>query len=188
MVLALSALAACGGSPPQIIDYSPERGAIDISTAAPIRISFDHDVDKRSVESRLSLLPVTNGAVEWLGPRSLEYKHATLQPNTIYEVVLESGYTDTAGNAYALRHHWSFTTEGPPSLAGSSPANNESDVDPASYLSIDFSREMDASTLASAITIVPFVPFSVRLDPTDSRRAVGAPDSLPDPYPTHTKG
>jgi hypothetical protein len=185
-LLALSALAACGGSPPQITDYSPERGAIDISTAAPIRISFDHDVDKRSVESRLSLLPVTNGTVEWLGPRKLEYKHATLQPNTTYEVVLQAGYTDTAGNAYALRHHWSFTTEGPPSLAGSSPANNERDVDPASYLSMDFSREMDATTLASAITIVPFVPFSVRLDPTDGRRAVVAPDSLLDPSTTYT--
>jgi Bacterial Ig-like domain len=185
-VLVLSALAACGGSPPQIIDYSPERGAIDVSTAAPVRITFDHDVDKQSVASRLSLVPATDGSVVWLGPRQLEYQHATLQPSTAYEVVLGEGYKDLAGNAYALRHHWSFTTEGPPTVTGSSPANNQSDVDPASYLSIDFTREMDASTLEGAITIEPFVRFSARLDPTDGRRAVLAPDSLLDPSTTYT--
>ncbi len=90
------------------------------------------------------------------------------------------------GNAYALRHHWTFTTEGPPSVASSAPANNESDVDPASYLSIDFTREMDASTLGSSITIEPSIPFSVRLDPADAKRAVVAPDLLLDPSTTYT--
>ncbi len=185
-MLVLTALASCGGSPPQIVDYSPERGAIDVSTAAPIRIAFDHDVDKSSVESRLSLLPATDGSVVWLGPRSLEYKHATLEPRRIYEVVLQAGYKDLAGNSYALRHHWTFTTEGPPNVVASAPANDEADVDPASYLSIDFTREMDATTLASAITIEPSVPFSVRLDPADAKRAVVAPESLLDPSTTYT--
>ncbi len=182
----LGALASCGSSPPQIVDYSPERGAIEVSTAAPIRIAFDHDVDKSSVESRLSLLPATDGSVAWLGPRSLEYKHATLQPSKIYEVILLAGYKDVAGNAYSLRHHWTFTTEGPPSVVSSAPGNSESDVDPASYLSLDFTREMDASTLGGAITIEPSVPFSVRLDPADAKRAVVAPDLLLDPSTSYT--
>jgi len=52
-LLVVSSLAACGGNPPQIVDYSPERGNIGVSTAAPIRITFDHNVDKASVETRL---------------------------------------------------------------------------------------------------------------------------------------
>ncbi len=186
VVLVVSSLAACGGSPPQIIDYSPERGAIDVSTAAPVRITFDHDVDKESVAGRLSLVPATDGNVVWLGPRQLEYQHPTLLPATAYEVVLREGYKDLTGNEYTLRHHWSFTTEAPPTVTGSSPANNQNDIDPASYLSIDFTRDMDASTLESAITIEPFVLFSVRLDPTDGRRAVLAPDSLLNPSTTYT--
>lgn len=182
----LTALTGCGGSPAQIIDYSPERGAIDVSTAAPIQITFDHDVDQASVASRISLLPATDGTVVWLGPRQLEFKHATLQPNTAYEVVLDAGYKDLAGNAYALRHHWSFTTEPPPTVTGSSPADNETNVDPSSYISIDFNREMDASSLEGAITIEPYVPFSVQLDPTDGRRAVIAPFSLLVPSTTYT--
>ena len=185
-LLSLSALAACGGSPPQIIDYAPERGAIDVSTAAPIHITFDHDVDKESVASRLSLLPATDGTVTWLSPRQLESSHPALRPSTVYEVVLQAGYQDLSGNAYALRHHWTFTTEAPPTVTGSTPANNETDVDPASYLSIDFTRDMDASTLGGAITIEPTVPFSVRLDPTDARVAVVAPATLLAPSTTYT--
>jgi len=186
VLVLLSPLTACGGNPAQIISYSPERGTIDVSTAAPIRIAFDHDVDQQSVASRLSLVPATVGTVVWLGPRQLEYQHESLQPSTRYEVVLDAGYKDVRGNAYALRHHWAFITERPPSVTGSTPANLERDVDPASYVSIDFTREMDAATLRSAINIVPSVPFSVRLDPTDSRRAVIAPDSLLDPSTTYT--
>ena len=182
----MGAVAACGSNPPQIIGYSPERGTIDVSTAAPIRIVFDHDVDKESVATRLSLVPATNGTVLWLGPRQLEYQHSTLQPSTLYEVVLDAGYKDVAGNAYALRHHWSFTTERAPSVTGSTPSNLEGDVDPASYVSIDFTREMDAAALRSAITIEPSVPFTVRLDPTDARRAVVVPDSLLDPSTTYS--
>lgn len=177
-LLVLSALASCGGNPPQIVDYSPERGAKDVSTAAPIRITFDHDVDKDSVEGRLSLVPATQASVRWVNGHQLLFEHATLAPNTTYEVVLEAGYKDFAGNAYALRHRWSFVTEGPPSLAATTPANNEAGVDPASYLRLEFSRDMNAASLAGAISISPPVTFRVRLDPTDSRRVIVAPDSL----------
>ena len=118
-------LAACGGNPPQIVDYSPERGAKDVSTAAPIRVTFDHDVDMPSVESRLRLEPATVGRLVWANPRQLAYEHPTLAPNTVYQVVLEAGYKDAAGNTALLRHHWAFVTEGPPSLSGSTPGNGE---------------------------------------------------------------
>src|SRR5258708_17114441 len=45
---------------------------------------------------------------------------------------------------------------------------------------------MDASTLGSSITIEPSIPFSVRLDPADAKRAVVAPDLLLDPSTTYT--
>jgi hypothetical protein len=177
-LLMLSAMTACGGNPPQIVDYSPERGAKDVSTAMPIRITFDHDVDMPSIASRLHLQPATSGNLVWVSPRQLAYQHATLAPNTTYDVVLEAGYKDPAGNTAMLRHHWSFVTEGPPSFAGSAPANGESGVDPAAYLALNFSREMNGSSLSRAITINPPVPFSVRLDPTDGRRAIIAPATL----------
>ena len=171
-------LTACGGDPPQIVDYSPQRNTIDVPTSTPIRISFDHDVDRASVEGRLHLLPATTGSVRWVNGHQLIYEHTTLRTSTSYEVILEPGYRDPAGATYSLRHNWSFITEGPPALAGSTPANGDGAVDPSSYLSLDFTREMDPRSLKSAITISPSVPFDLRPDPTDNRRAVIAPSQL----------
>jgi hypothetical protein len=176
--LMLLPLTACGGSPPQIVDYSPQRNTNDVSTAAPIHIAFDHDVDQASVASRLHLSPPIAGQVEWLNKHTLVYHHATLRTATTYEVILDAGYHDLAGNTYTLRHHWAFTTEAPPSLSGSAPAEGEGSVDPSAYLSLDFSRAMDATSLKSAIAINPAVPFGVRLDPADGRRAIIAPSQL----------
>jgi dipeptidyl aminopeptidase/acylaminoacyl peptidase len=177
-LLVLLSITACGGNPPQIVDYSPERGAKDVSTALPIRLTFDHDVDMQSVESRLHLVPATAGRPVWTNARQLAYEHPTLAPNTMYQVVLEAGYKDPEGNTALLRHHWSFLTEGPPTLAGSTPGNSEAGVDPAAYLVLNFSRDMAAASLSSAITIAPSAPFSVRLDPADGRRAIIAPAAL----------
>lgn len=171
-------LTACGGDPPQIVDYSPQRNTIDVSTAAPVTITFDKVVDRASVEARLHLIPATDGQVHWSTGRQLSYVHATLRTNTTYQVVLEPGYRDLAGNVYTLRHHWSFITEGPPTLAASAPGNGEASVDPSSYLSLDFTRGMDTQSLKSAISISPTVPFEVRTDPTEPRRAIIAPSQL----------
>ena len=184
--LVLAGPLACGQSPPQIVDYAPERGAIDVSTAAPIHLTFDHDVSKPSVESRLHLVPATAGTVHWLSSRELTYDHPTLIPSTTYQVVLEGGYTDLAGNTYMLRHHWSFVTEGPPSLAGSTPGNGEGGVDPVSYLTLNFTRNMNEASLRGAVTIMPPAPFSVRTDPADARRAIIAPAALLEPSTTYT--
>ena len=171
-------LTACGGSPPQIVDYSPQRGALDVSTAAPIMIAFDHAVDEASVESRLHLVPSADGTVRWNSTRRLIYEHATLQASTTYDVILDPGYRDLAGNTYSLRHHWSFVTEGPPNLASSTPSDADTGVDPAAYLSLVFTRPMNPTTLRSALTFSPDIPFEVRLDPADGRRALIAPSPL----------
>jgi hypothetical protein len=178
-------LTACGGTPPQIVDYSPQRGAVEVSTAAPIQISFDHDVDQASVESRLHLVPASAGTVQWVNGHQLVYTHPTLETSTTYEVVLDPGYRDLAGNTYSLRHHWSFVTEGPPNLATSAPADSDTGVDPAAYITLSFTREMDANSLRSALTFNPSIAFDVRIDPTDGLRAVIAPSQLLAPNTTY---
>ena len=180
-ILVSLAAAACGGDPPQIVDYSPQRNSVDVSTAAPIKITFDHPVDKASVVSRLHLVPVTAGQVTWTSDRSLVYDHATLRTSTIYQVIIDPGYRDPAGNVYTLRHHWSFVTEVAPRLAAANPGPGDTGVDPSSYLTLDFTRAMNPLTLKSAIAINPGTPFDVRLDPADPRRAIIAPAQLLQP-------
>lgn len=156
-----------------------------MSTATPVRITFDHDVDRASVESRLHLSPASSGTVHWLSGHALTYDHSTLRTSTTYEVILEAGYRDLAGNTYTLRHHWSFVTEGPPALNGSSPSSGDRGVDPASYLFLTFTRAMNAGTLKSAVTLSPPVPFDVHPDTSDSHRVILAPSQLLDPNTTY---
>ncbi|HYR47182.1 MAG TPA: Ig-like domain-containing protein [Candidatus Polarisedimenticolia bacterium] len=172
---------ACGGAPAQIVDYSPLRGAKDVATLAPVVITFDHDVDRASVESRLRLVPAVSGSIKWKNGHQLEYQHEKLATAATYDVVLEAGYSDLSGNVYELRHHWSFDTEPPPRFAGSTPSDGDGAVDPADYLSLTFSRAMLESSLASGIVFTPEVRFGVRIDPSDSRRVIVAPDSLLQP-------
>ena len=185
VVALLLPLVACGGTPPQIVDYSPQRGAVEVSTAAPIKIAFDHDVDQASVESRFHLVPESEGTVQWENAHQLAYTHSTLQASTTYEVILDPGYRDLAGNTYSLRHHWSFVTEGPPNLATSTPSDTDTGVDPAAYITLNFTREMNANALRAAFTFNPSIPFDVRLDPVDGRRAIIAPSELLAPNTTY---
>ena len=185
-LLALGVAAACGNNPPQIVEYSPERGTTDVSTSIPIRITFDRDVDKASVASRLHTDPASKGRIVWLNNRTLEYDHETLSTSTVYQVILEAGYRAAAGDVYQLRHHWQFTTEAPPSLQSSIPASAERDVDPSAYVNLEFSRTMDAASVLSATSIVPAVPFALRVDPNDQRRLIVAPGALLRPDADYT--
>ena len=185
VVTLLAGAVACGGAPAQIVDYSPLRSSKEVSTLAPVQITFDHDVDRASVESRLHLVPSVSGSIKWTNGHQLEYQHDKLATGQTYEVVLEDGYSDLAGNVYELRHHWSFDTELPPRFAGSTPSDGDGGVDPADYVAVTFSRAMLESSVATAIAFTPEVRFGVRIDPSDSRRVIVAPNSLLQPNTTY---
>ena len=76
-------------------------------------------------------------------------------------------------------------TEGPPNLAASTPSDADAGVDPAAYITLNFTREMNETSLRSALTFDPSIPFDVRLDPADGRRAIIAPAELLAPNTTY---
>ena len=168
-------------SPPQILDIAPGRGGRDVPTNAPIRIHFDRPVERASVASRFSLRPHVDGEISWESSNTLVFRHDTLDPSHLYTVVLAGGYRDSAGNVNGFNHGWSFRTEPPPELRSSTPAPGDVQVDPATYLTLSFSREMNAGSFRGAVTFSPSVPFAVRSDPTDEKRVLIAPRSLLNP-------
>ncbi len=163
---------------------SPSRGATGVRSNAPVRIEFDRAMDRASVASRFHLVPGVRGSLRWIGERELVFEHpgAPFEPSHRYRVVLAPGYRDLQGNANDLRHSWTFQTEAPPVLTGTSPASGQDQVDPSTYVSLTFSRPMQLSTLERAVSFAPRVPFTVHRDPLDANRAVIAPDSLLEPH------
>jgi hypothetical protein len=174
---AAALLTGCG-TPPQVLEISPARGAVDVRSNEAIRIRFDRPMDHRSVADHFTVTPRVQGALTWTSDSELAFEHVPLAPSTQYQVVLDPGYRDAQGSGNAFRHSWTFRTEAAPTLADSSPGPGERGVDPASYISLTFSRAMDADTLGGAIDLVPAAPFAVHQDPGDPRHVVLAPQSL----------
>ncbi len=168
-------LAVACDSPAQIVEITPQRGAVDVRTNLPIQVRFDRAVDRQSVTDRFHLLPSTPGRVRWKNSNTLIFEHSPLAIETDYTVSLDAGFRDQAGVASQFRHSWRFRTEAAPVMTLSSPANREKGVDPAAYLTIGFNRDMDAGSFQGAVSIMPSIPYQVRLDPNDPHRVVISP-------------
>ena len=181
---AAALLVACG-SPPQVLEITPQRGAVDVRSSEVVRVRFDRAMDRRSVADHFTVTPGIQGALTWTNDHELAFEHVPFSPSTRYEVVLEAGYRDTQGSANSLRHSWTFQTEAAPALTGSAPGPGDRDVDPASYISLTFSRAMDPGTLAGAITLTPSAPFAIQQDGGDPHRVILAPRSLLAPRTTY---
>ncbi len=192
LALALALLAAAGtpltacATPPQIVAIQPDRGAQDVPSNSEVRIRFDRPVDQASVASRFTVTPQVEGSIAWSSPAELVFRHVPFRPSTLYSVRLRGGYRDREGHSNQLDHGWQFRTEPPPALTASSPAPHERNVDPASILTLQFTREMDIASLARAVSIAPSLRFSLRPDPSDPRRAIVAPEGLLDPRTTYS--
>lgn len=205
LVVALIAgplLTGCGG-PPQVTSISPVRGDGNVHTDSPIRIEFSAPMDRDSVASRLHVVPVkrtfppgnppqtigpsVKGKVRWEnGDRTLYFDHDTFSTLTYYQVILEGGYRDAAGNVNSLRHSWQFITEEPLKLAGSYPNQGDTRIEPSGYLQLAFTRAIDVSSIPSSVSISPQVGFDVRGDESDPARVTIAPRSLLTPNTTYT--
>ena len=169
-----------------MLEISPQRAASDVRSSEVIRVRFDRAMDHASVASRFHVEPGVQGALTWPSDQELAFEHVPFNPSSQYVVVLDPGYRDARGNVNSLRHSWSFRTEAAPTLAGSAPGPGDRGVDPASYLTLTFSRAMDQGTLIGAISLSPNVPFAIHPDASDPRRVVLAPQTLLEPRTSYT--
>jgi hypothetical protein len=181
LATAVAALIVACDSPPQVLDISPGRGAVDVRSSEIIRVQFDRPMDRRSVADHFAVTPRVQGALTWTSDHELAFEHVPLAPSTRYQVILQPGYRDAQGSANSFRHSWTFRTEAPPTLADSTPGGGDRGVDPAAYISLTFSRAMDAGTLAGAVGLTPSAPFAIHQDAADPRHVVLAPQSLLQP-------
>ena len=181
----VAALLTGCGSPPQVLEISPARGAVDVRSSEVIRVRFDRAMDRQSVDQHFRVTPRVQGALTWTSDHELAFEHVPLSPSTQYQVVLDPGYRDAQGNANAFRHSWTFRTEAAPTLADSAPGAGDRGIDPASNISLTFSRAMDPGTLTGAIGLLPSAQFTIHQDTADPRHVTIAPQQLLQPRTTY---
>ncbi|HEV3124423.1 MAG TPA: Ig-like domain-containing protein [Candidatus Dormibacteraeota bacterium] len=198
-------LTACFSAPPQISALVPANNAGNVAADAPVRISFDHGIDRGSVVARLHVSPPIPGCdlqaafvarkgapcrISWSPDGSvltLDHRGALFAPATTYGFSLSPGVGDSKGAVNSLDHHWSFTTASAPSVRGLSTGDGVTDARVDAPIVVAFSTAMDTATTAAAISLRPDVPGTrVVANQGDHSRFVLLPGELLRPVAQYT--
>jgi hypothetical protein len=106
-------------TPPIIISKSPI--GINVSITTTITITFNESMDTSSVQSAITISPAIQiSGYSW----NVDNTALTITPsgnlsyNTTYNVTIEIGAKDIAGNALENQDSWAFTTELQPITTG----------------------------------------------------------------------
>ena len=86
-------------------------GGESVAPDSPVRIEFDRDVDRASVEAAFRFEPPTAGAFTWTSERAFEWRPQVL-PNSTWHMV-HIGGAGTNGDA-VTPFEWNFRTHDPP--------------------------------------------------------------------------
>ncbi|MDQ7024022.1 MAG: Ig-like domain-containing protein [Anaerolineae bacterium] len=148
--------------PPQITEFYPREGASGLRLESTAQVIFSQPMDTASVESRFRLeaaesLEVVSGAFEWndfnTGFRFIPDDNLAI--STVYHAVLDAGMLGENGGEITQMLDWSFSTVPFPSITGTSPRDESTNVRPYGGFQIYFSSDMNVETLEGKVTISP---------------------------------
>ena len=198
-------LSGCFSAPPQIISLEPNRGSTSVAADAPVRVVFDKAVTRASVVGRFSVQPAIPGCdlatvfsqpstapcwIHWLSSApgfELLHEQTPFAAATRYEFTLSGGFTDPAGDANTLDHHWDLTSATAPIVTATSPGDRAGGVALDAPLSVTFNSPMDAPSTAAAISLDPPVAGTrVVRNTSDHTRFAVLPGALLDPGVDYT--
>jgi serine protease AprX len=97
---------------PRMVAYGP-TGA-DVPVDRPVRVTFDSEMDRPSVEGAMSVVPSVAGTYSWTGT-TVEYSPGGgWESDTTYTVTVAGTANDVLGNPMGIDQVWSFRTEEAP--------------------------------------------------------------------------
>jgi uncharacterized protein YvpB len=140
---------------PGIVSFSPEGTAVLLNS--PLNVVFSDNIDFTSFKNNVRVSPTITG--NW---QTTDYKTMTLQPNslaanTVYTVTLTPEIKTYDGGHLVEDSVHTFTTLGPVTVIGSSPAANSQGVGSSNSLSMTFNQEVDHGSAESKFSVAPAV-------------------------------
>jgi serine protease AprX len=93
---------------PKIIDFGPT--GTDIPLDMPVRVTFDSDMDRSSVEGAISLSPSVAGTYTWTGTMVEYAPGGGWEADTSYTVTVAGTAKDVGGDPMGNDRVWSFST------------------------------------------------------------------------------
>ncbi len=146
--------------PPHIVDIVASRAPID----AVVRVDFDEAMDRPTTEEAFSIEPSVPGTMTWEGRTLVFTPAAPLDYDTVYTVRIAPTARDLADNELGTQWVVTFRTIAdtvPPRVVSASPKNGTKDLPLDTSVALTFSDDVDASTLAGALSTVPPVSWNI---------------------------
>ncbi len=145
---------------PLIESFSPRGENVLIDQT--VRIVFDTDMDRESVEEHLALTPETEGEWSWEDDRTLLFAPAQpLAKDTRYDITLAKGTQNQAGGETQEDLLLGFHTIGAVQVIGINPFSGASGIDPnINAISLTFNQEVDRESAQQHFAMTPQVQGS----------------------------
>jgi TolB protein len=94
----------------RVVAFSPERGAANVSSRAAIRVTFDQEMERASVEKRFTLSPPVEGTFQWEGKTLVFHPAQPLAYDADYTITLRQGARSQQGRKILGDVIWHFRT------------------------------------------------------------------------------
>lgn len=155
--------------PPKVEGTIPIDDDTNISISTQISITFSEPMDEISVEDAITISPLIGYTTGWEGNSITMTLSSDLDYSTEYEITVDTGAKDIAGNPLNVEYTFQFTTEKepdtiPPEVEAAYPSNNSMNVSISTTISITFSEIMDKNSVENSISILPSIDFDISWD------------------------
>lgn len=142
----------------QPVGGDPELGLITTS----VEVAFNEPVEADAADA-VRLEPNVHGTASWSGTTLIFTPSDPLDLSTAYEVHVEAGIRDLAGNAMTeTPPPFSFETAGRPRIVATDPEDGAGDVPIEQSLAITFSTLMDTAAVEQQLRVEPGFSHELR--------------------------
>ncbi len=150
--------------PPAVVEFSPKFGQELAPEAVVVRVRFDQEMDRASVEAAWRVSPEVRGEFRWQNERAFTYRPQGLSVGTRYQVSLDTGARSVEGRALGQPLAFSFSTLGPLKVTQVSPSASGEEVRVDAPVLISFNRPVVPANCANAVAgktdLCPALPLT----------------------------
>lgn len=138
---------------PLVSSLSPQSGGVLVNEK--IKIEFDEEMNRESVESSFSITPNIAGTKSWPNEKTFMFTPGELKKGTHYNVNLKAGIKNKFGGQSEEPVSYSFDTIGAVKVTGWSPRSGAGGVEITSPVRVTFDQAVDHASAESNFSISP---------------------------------
>lgn len=140
---------------PLVAGTTPSQGQVNVASYATITVTFNEAINQATCAGQVTVSPGAAGALTWLSDRQVSIGNPSGWAEGVQvTVTLGTGICDLAGNHLAGPHVFSFFVESNDLLLlDTEPAEGVTGVNRSASIRLQFSHEVDVSSLTSNTTI-----------------------------------